>query len=209
MIKVAIIEDDLRYRYALSRSLDLTSDILVKCLWDNVEAANRQIIDLHVDVVLVDIDLSGTTGIDLIKALKRKSPTIQFLALAILDDDETVFEVLRAGASGYILKNDGFEVIIQGIRAVVNGGVPMNSKIARKVISFFHNEPERKEDVLLTAREKEVLRYLSLGRLYKEVAADLNISITTVKKHVSHIYSKLEAQNRTEAINKWVLMNKH
>lgn len=203
MISVGIIEDELQFRNALEYILKITPDISVTGIWADAETAIRQIPRLLPDVVLVDIGLPGISGIECIAKLKKTNPAVCFIILTMFEDDEHVFEALKAGASGYLLKGDGPEFILQGIREIMNGGAPMSWKIARKVIDFFHHAAVKNNNTVLTLREKEVLTLLSKGKMYKEVASELSITLATTKKHINNIYFKLEVQNRTEAINKW------
>jgi DNA-binding NarL/FixJ family response regulator len=151
----------------------------------------------------MDINLPGINGIDCIRQVKGKAPTTQFMMFTVYENDEKVFEALKAGASGYLLKNTGLVQLIEALKELHNGGSPMSSNIARKLVTVFREE---KKDITpvekLSNRENEILQLLSKGLLYKEIADKLSISVNTVRQHIHKIYEKLHVQNRTEAINK-------
>src|SRR6185436_13561399 len=159
--------------------------------------------ELQPDVVLMDINLPGKNGIDCVRELVEKIPATQFMMCTVYDDDDNIFEALRAGATGYLLKRTSPAQILEAIRDLREGGSPMSGEIARRVVESLHkkNQPAAATEIL-TQREKEILDYLSKGFLYKEIAAELFISMDTVKKHIHNIYEKLQVQTRTEALNK-------
>lgn len=163
--------------------------------------------DLKPDVVLMDINLgSEETGIDVVRTLKPQVPGTNFMMCTVYEEDEKIFEALSAGASGYILKKTAPVRLLEAIRELYQGGAPMSSQIARKVVAAFQNKPvNNNESELgqLSNREKEILEQLSKGLMYKEIAAELFISPETVRKHVYHIYEKLHVTNRIEAVNKY------
>jgi DNA-binding NarL/FixJ family response regulator len=156
----------------------------------------------------MDINL-GTpeNGIDVVRVLKPRIPAINFMMCTVYEEDEKIFEALSAGASGYILKKTNPARLLDAIRELYDGGAPMSSQIARKVVAAFQqqsdnsNEPQNLD--MLTAREKEILEFLSRGLMYKEIAAQLFLSPETVRKHVYHIYEKLHVNNRVAAVNKF------
>ncbi|WP_284652143.1 response regulator [Flavobacterium terrisoli] len=201
MIAVCIIEDIPEIQHGLKAVIDNDARFsLVRC-FDNAEDAIRKLPKLQPDVVITDINLPQQSGIDCIHQVKAKCPEMQFIMFTIYEDNDQVFEALKAGANGYILKNTTPEKIIESLLELHEGGSPMSPKIARKVLSTF-NSSKNSVDTLISAREKEVLELLSKGFLYKEIADKLNISFSTVKRHLNHIYQKLQVQNKTEAINK-------
>jgi DNA-binding NarL/FixJ family response regulator len=157
------------------------------------------------DILLIDLGLPKMSGIEVIQQLKSDIPGLQFLVLTIRENDEDVFNALKAGASGYMLKTDSPSNIIEAIRELYDGGAPMTTQIARKVVNFFGSghKKEGPYDHLLTTREKEILHLLSGGKFYKEIASELHISIETVKSHCHNIYEKLHVSTRTEALNKY------
>ena len=201
MITVCIIEDILEIQHGLKSIIESdTRFTLLKC-FDNAEDAIAQLPKLLPDVVITDINLPQKSGIDCIIQVKAKCEEMQFIMFTIYEDNDQVFEALKAGANGYILKNTAPEKIIEALFELYEGGSPMSPKIARKVLSSFTNA-KTSVHALLTNREKEVLELLSKGFLYKEIADKLSISFSTVKRHLNHIYQKLQVQNKTEAINK-------
>jgi len=151
----------------------------------------------------MDISLPGMTGIECIRQVKDKSPNTQFMMFTVYENDEKVFEALKAGASGYLLKNTGLVQLVESIKELYSGGSPMSANIARKLVTVFREQQKETSLVdVLSHRENEILQLLAKGLLYKEIAEQLAISVSTVRQHIHHIYEKLHVQNRTEAINK-------
>jgi len=204
-ISIGIVEDDPLYRQALESMFTISTEFKLTGVWRDAESAIREIPRTPPDIALIDTHLSGMNGIDCIRQLKKINPSIQFLVFTgYEEDDETIIETLKAGATGYLLKSDGPELLIKSIKELHAGGSPMSRSIARKIISFFSRPTmQNGKDHPLTMREEEVLALLAEGKMYKEVAAWLGITMETTKKHVKHIYNKLEVQNRMEAVNKW------
>src|SRR5690606_5586502 len=167
------------------------------------EAAISQIPALKPNVVLMDINLgSDESGIDCVRILKQEIPDTNFMMCTVYEEDEKIFEALSAGASGYILKKTAPARLLEAIRELYQGGAPMSSQIARKVVAAFQSKTGKAEQNSglseLSNREKEILEQLSRGLMYKEIAAELFISAETVRKHVYHIYEKLHVTNRIE-----------
>ncbi len=202
MITICIIEDLIEIQKGLQSIIDSDSRFKLLKSFENAEDAIAQLPLLNPDIVLTDINLPGKSGIDCITEIKNKIPDTQFIMFTIYEDNDQVFEALKAGASGYILKNTSPEKIIDSLLELNDGGSPMSPKIARKVLSSFNVITKNNVNDLISKREKEVLELLSKGFLYKEIADKLNITLSTVKRHLNHIYQKLQVQNRTEAINK-------
>jgi DNA-binding NarL/FixJ family response regulator len=200
MINVAIVEDIADYREALIHLISHTNDLNFLKAYKNAEDAKQELVSLQPDVVLVDINLPGMSGIQLVDYLSKHSPKIFLLICTVYSDDEKVFQALKAGAHGYILKTTVPEKIIEAIFEVVNGGAPMSSQVARKVVQTFR---KKEVDLHLTDRECQVLELLAKGLLYKEIAAQLEVSHETIRKHCFNIYEKLHVHNRTEALNKY------
>src|SRR5262249_37301345 len=151
------------------------------------------------ELVVMDISLPGMSGIECIRKVKQLCPGTQFMMFTVYEDDEKVFEALKAGASGYMLKKHGSPKIIEALKELYTGGSPMSADIARKVVNIFHEQnPDNTVSSILTNRENDVLRLLAKGLLYKEIATQLNISNNTIKQHIHNIYEKMHVQNRTE-----------
>ena len=202
MITICIIEDIIDIQKGLKAIIESDDRFeLLKC-FNNAEDAIEELPNLLPNVVITDINLPQKTGIDCVHEIKHDFPNIQFIMFTIYEDNDQVFEALKAGASGYILKNTLPEKIVEAIVELNDGGSPMSPKIARKVLSSFNENNNNPVNELISKREQEVLELLSKGFLYKEIADKLNISLSTVKRHLNHIYTKLQVQNKTEAVNK-------
>ena len=205
MIHVSIAEDLPEIRSALERLIREQKDmVLASSSSDGAEAA-ASIINAQPDVVIMDINMPGISGIECIRKIKADCPGTEFMIFTIYENDEKIFDAMAAGASGYMLKKTPPEKMVEAIKELHNGGSPMSSMVARKVISHF-NENKNKASDCLTNKENEILVLLSKGFLYKEIAAKLSITVGTVTQHIHNIYEKLHVTNKTEAINK---MNKH
>lgn len=207
-ISVCIVDDNSDLRNALEEIVEMSEGYRCVGTIGTAEEAISQIPILRPDVVLMDINLGGTqSGIDCVKALKQQVPATNFMMCTVYEEDEKIFEALSAGASGYILKKTAPARLLESIRELYQGGAPMSSQIARKVVAAFQKKQGAKtgHDELdeLSNREKEILEQLSKGLMYKEIAAELFISPETVRKHVYHIYEKLHVTNRIEAVNKY------
>ncbi|NII23580.1 response regulator transcription factor [Pseudoflavitalea sp. X16] len=210
-ISICIVDDNKDIRSALEQIILMSDGYQLLGSVGSAEEAMQQIPLLSPDIVLMDINLGeGESGIDCVRHLKAEHPDILFMMCTVYEDDEKIFEALTAGASGYILKKTAPHKLLEAIRELQEGGAPMSSQIARKVVgAFMHNKPVEKEAPeasslsVLSNREKEILELLARGMLYKEIAASLFISQETVRKHVYHIYEKLHVNNRVEAINKF------
>lgn len=202
MIQVAIVEDIREIKEGLELLIDSSEGFRCIKTYSNAEEAMADLPQINPDVVLMDINLPGINGIEAVRSLKPKIPATQFIMSTVYEDDENIFESLKAGASGYLLKKTAPSKILESITEVYNGGSPMSSQIARKVIGSFQQKNSIDDSNLLTQREKEILKLLARGLRYKEIAAELTISIDTVRTHTRHIYEKLQVQSRIEAINK-------
>ena len=196
-IHIAIVEDDNEIRQTLQLILDGSAGFACKYAFADAESAIASIPDLPVDVVLMDIDLPGKSGIEATRELRKRIGEIDFIMLTVQSDDDSIFESLCAGASGYLLKDTNPADLLVHIKEVHEGGSPMSSQIARRIINSF-----RIIDNPLADRETEVLKLLSQGLNYKDVAETMFLSPHTVKTHIKNIYSKLHVNNRAEAIYK-------
>ena len=204
MIRVAIVEDIKDIREGIASILDISEGFSCVHKFQSGEIAVETLKKDPVDVVLMDINLPGISGIECIKQLKSVSSTMQFMMCTVYEDDEHIFNALKAGATGYILKKTEPGKLLDAIKDLYEGGSPMNAQIARKVIgSFQHINPTTSVTLeLLTSREKELLHLFAKGIRYKEIADQLFLSTDTVRTHIRNIYRKLEVQSRMEAINK-------
>jgi DNA-binding NarL/FixJ family response regulator len=207
MITIAIVEDNDPFRNGLEAIIQSQNEMVLAGSYESAEKALLALPDNPTDIVISDINLPGMRGTNLILQLKIKMPQTQFMVCSIHDDDDTVFEAMKYGASGYILKNPVTgDDIIRAIYDLYNGGSPMSPFIARKVISSFQKPAESNENSMLSVREKEVLELLAKGLIYKEIADKLGVSHETVKKHLKNIYQKLHVQNKIEALKKMRLL---
>jgi DNA-binding NarL/FixJ family response regulator len=202
MIKVAIIEDVKNIREGLQWLIDGSGVLSCSETFSSAEDAIQNIPHILPDVVLMDIHLPGISGIEAVKQLKAQFPSMQFIMSTIYEDDESIFESLKAGATGYLLKKTPAAKIIEAITEVYNGGSPMSAQIARKVVAVFQKKNPIDASTELTPREKEILKGLSKGLRYKEIAIEMHVGVETVRSHTRHIYEKLQVQSRMEAINK-------
>lgn len=202
-ISIVIVEDLNEVREGLKQFLSLNPEFKVLDTFQTGEEAAFAIPKLQPNIVIMDISLPGMSGIECIRLVRDKSPATQFMMFTVYENDEKVFEALKAGASGYLLKNTGLIEMVQSLEELYSGGSPMSSNIARKLVTVFREkETENLPVKSLSKRENEVLQFLSRGLLYKEIADQVGISTATVRQHIHKIYEKLHVQNRTEAINK-------
>ena len=202
MITVCIIEDIPEIQKGLEYIIESDERFILLRSFSDAEQAIKELPELVPNIVIADINLPGKSGIECVLAIKSVLPAIQFIMFTIYDDNDQVFEAIKAGANGYILKNTPPEKILESLVDLSEGGSPMTAKIARKVIANMQKSETTTHIDELTQRENEVLALLSKGFLYKEIADRLSIATSTVKRHVSHIYQRLQVQNKTEAINK-------
>ena len=202
-ISVAIVEDLDAVRNGLKDFISLSTDFLVVGVFKTGEEAFAELPKITPDIVIMDISLPGMNGIECIRRVKDKSPGTQFMMFTVYENDEKVFEALKAGASGYLLKNTGLLEIVESVKELYDGGSPMSANIARKLVNLVRDTGKETAFMdVLSNREKEILQLLAKGLLYKEIANQLQITTGTVRVHIHKIYEKLHVQNRTEAINK-------
>lgn len=202
MITVTIVDDNEDIRDGLQTLINSNDNFNCEFSYGNGRDAVDGLITNPTDVVLMDINMPVMNGIEAVKKLKELGSKSLFIMSTIYEDDENIFLSLKAGASGYILKKTEPVKILEAITDVFAGGSPMNSQIARKVIASFQKEDPIDSHDKLTNREKEILKELSKGLRYKEIAASLHISMETVRSHARKIYEKLQVQSRLEALNK-------
>lgn len=208
-ITVCIVDDTNDIRHALEQIVQLSDDFTLVGSFTSGEDALSHIPRLQPNVVLMDINLGGISGIECVRRLKPDNWNVSFMMCTVYEEDEKIFEALSAGASGYILKKTSPAKLLDAIRELNEGGAPMTSLIARKVVAAFQQPAKEEKGTghahlsTLSNREMEILEQLSKGLLYKEIAALLYISQETVRKHVYHIYEKLHVNNRIEAVNRF------
>ncbi|MEO8404296.1 MAG: response regulator transcription factor [Chitinophagaceae bacterium] len=201
-IKVCIVEDLIDVRDGMTNKLNQDESFEVVASFADAEKAARELPAWQPDIIIMDINLPGMNGIECIKLVKPLCPQSQFIMFTIYEDDEKVFEALTAGASGYLLKKTPLSKFSELLLELHDGGSPMSTQIARKVINRMRHHESKDTIDELSKRENEVLQLLSKGMLYKEIALKLDVTISTIKQHIHNIYGKMHVQNRTEALNK-------
>ena len=200
---IAIIEDDDEIRHYLAEQVRMHIDVERLETFADAESALQQLSVYPVELAMFDVELPGMNGIECMRRLKVIHPRMQGMMLTVYDNSDTIFEALKAGASSYILKNTPPEKIMEAVQDLYNGGSPISSQIARKVIEAFQVKQNANEIFQqLTRREQEMLEQLSKGFRYKEIADKLFISIETVRTHIRNIYEKLQVNSRIEALKK-------
>ncbi|HEY0978561.1 MAG TPA: response regulator transcription factor [Flavobacteriales bacterium] len=204
-IRVSIVEDDTVIRETLRSLFIFEPDMQAFTVHSTAEDALLRLGGSCPDVVVMDINLPGASGIDCVRQLRDRCTEAQFLMYTVHDDDHRVFEALKAGANGYILKSSTPDQILEAIRELVAGGSPMSAPVARRLVQQFRPVQERNNlsDVALSERERSVLELLAQGLLYKEIGDRLGITVGTIKQHIHRIYEKMHVQNRTEAVNRY------
>ena len=203
MVKVAIVEDNQTTREGLKTIIDLSPGYRCVCVCRTAEEALGLIPKHQPDVVLMDIQLPKISGVECVARLKELMPQIQVIMVTVYQDPDRIFRALRAGASGYLLKRATPEMVLNAIREVQHGGVPMSAEIARKVIGYFQTQPVAAPEVeKLSPRELEILNLIAPGFSNKEIADRLGISIESIRWHLKNIYHKLHVHSRTEAASK-------
>lgn len=200
---IAIIEDDEKVRHYLAEQIQLHIDVGDLRVFRDAETALIELTAEPVEIALFDVNLPGMNGIDCIQRLKMLHPRMQMMVLTVYDNPDTIFNALKAGATSYLLKTTASEKILEAIAEVQQGGSPISSQIARKVIEAFAVREKTNEYFQeLSRREQEMLEHLSKGYRYKEIADKLFISVETVRTHIRHIYEKLQVNNRAAALKK-------
>jgi len=203
MIRVAIIEDQRDIREGLCELIDGTEDLRCTAAFGSVEEMLPRIGSDVPEVVLVDIELPGKSGIEGIRLLKQRYAEIVLVVLTVFDDDQRIFQAVCAGASGYLLKKTPAPRLLQGIRDAAEGGSPMSPEIAARVLALFRQiRPEPVADHDLTPHEIRVLKLLVDGHNYKTAAVELGVSVNTISFHMRRIYEKLHVHSKSEAVAK-------
>ena len=204
--RISIVEDDAGVRAGLVRLFNETREFQCISSYPSAETALARLPAEKPDVILMDINLPGRSGIECVRQLKDRDPSVLVLMLTVYEDTEQVFKALQAGATGYLLKRTPPMQLLEAVREVMEGGAPITSHIARKVVEAFHAPPAGKtpgEMSELSQREREVLDLLAKGFLIKEIADKLGVGFGTVRTYVRRIYEKLHVQSRSQAIAKY------
>lgn len=201
-VEIVIVEYLEETRIRLTQMIAADPELAILGWYNNSEDATKAIAASQPDIVIIDIIQPGINGIQCIARIKPIFPEIQFVVFTDYEDDDKVFESLKAGASGYLLKNTKPDELVNGLKELSKGGSPLTASIARKLVTFFQQQQIAVVSKHLSDREKEVLQLLGQGLLYKEIAKKLSISPNTVRQHIHNLYEKLHVQNRVEAINK-------
>jgi DNA-binding NarL/FixJ family response regulator len=206
MINIAIVEDNAQYRTAISIIMQLNENFRLIHKLENCDEMIGLFEVEKPDVVLMDIDMPGMNGIQGVWEIKKQFPEIKVIMLTVFEDEEKIFGAIKAGANGYLLKKDSPQKILDAIDAVHKGESPMNGVIAAKVLEYFQHRQARSNELdqsNLTAREKEILKLLIQGNSYKEIAANIFISVETLNSHIKNIYRKLNVHSRSELSAKY------
>ncbi|MCZ4407708.1 response regulator transcription factor [Cryomorphaceae bacterium 1068] len=210
-IRVAVFDDNDDRRMSLKYLIGMLPDMEFVGDFSDATRSVEKVNKSKPDVILMDIEMPGVTGIEAVSEIKKAFPEVSILMQTIFDDESMIFDALKAGASGYLLKKGTPEKVIEGVREAYQGGAPMSPAIATKVLAFFRNMPnsenddekeEDKPDYGLTVRQKEILTELVNGSSYKMIAATMNISYNTVNTHIRHVYEKLHVHSLGEAVAK-------
>ena len=203
MAKIGIIEDNKKIRQLIQRYLDMQDGMECSIAVESVEEM-LEYLDSYSkpDVLLMDIQLPGMSGIEGMKVFQERFPEIEIIMLTVYHDSHKIFDSLKAGASGYLLKHTSLPEIKEAIDLLLSGGAPMSPQIARKVITHFNESGQKKSESNLTAREQDIVNGLVDGLSYKMIADRLNISIDTVRAHIRNMYKKLHVNSKAEVIAK-------
>jgi DNA-binding NarL/FixJ family response regulator len=204
-INIAIVDDDADMRRTLHAILQRQANMRCVGTFGSAESAIVDIPKLKPELVLMDINLPGISGVECVRTLSQQMPGLLIVMLTVYDDDDDVFNSLAAGASGYLLKPVRAQALVEAIEEVYAGGAPMSTKIARRVVQAFKKPVQAPNEVAdLTVREREVLDLLAKGFQSKEIATELTMSYWTVETHVAHIYQKLHVRSRAQAVAKYL-----
>jgi len=203
-ISVSIVEDDGGVRDSLARLLRQTKDMRLLAIYACAETALSEVPRVRPDILLMDINLPAMNGIECVGKLHSLDPSLRVIMLTVYESPEQIFDALRAGAIGYVLKQRPAGELLEAIRDAHQGGSPMSSQIARKVVQFFQTGGQAGVGSQLSAREVEVLKLLSQGHLIKEIAEQLGISFVTVRTYIRRIYEKLHVHSRSQAVARFL-----
>jgi DNA-binding NarL/FixJ family response regulator len=203
MIKVMLYEDNPQLREGLTMLIDGSDGFTVLASYKNCDNVTDEVDAWKPDVILMDIDMPGTNGIEGLKRIRAKNSDVKILMLTVFDDNKNVFEAIRSGANGYVLKKTPPAKLLEYIEEAASGGAPMTASIATQVLKMFSQvNTTQNEDYNLSDREKQVLQLLVDGYSYKMIASEMFISIDTVRSHIKKIYEKLHVNSKSEAVAK-------
>ena len=201
-IGLVIYEDNVRLRESLELLLGTDTGFTIVGAFSDCQAVDKQMEALAPEIVIMDIDMPGMTGIEGVRRIKSAYPDIRVIMYTVFDDDNRIFDCICNGADGYLLKNTSPLKLVQALEEVSAGGIPMSPFVAQKVFQYFRTAKQGRESFNLTPRETEILEWLVRGNSYKMIADKSSISIDTVKKHLQNIYHKLHVNCGTEAVAK-------
>ena len=199
---ILIYEDNTVLRESINSLIDFSKDFVLLGSFENAIKSEEQVKALKPELILMDIDMPGLTGIEAVKRIRKFNEDVHIIMLTVFEESETVLNAIFAGASGYLLKKHLTDRLISSMHEVLKGGAPMSPSVARLVIANMHTSTAAKNKYDLTAREKEILTSLSEGSSYKIIAEKYFISIDTVRSHLKNIYKKLHVHSQTEAVAK-------
>lgn len=201
-LSVLIFEDNTPLRESISSLITAKEGMELLGAFENVLSVKEKVTTHKPDLILMDIDMPGMSGIEAVKEIRQSNIQTPIIMLTVFDDNTHVLDAIRAGASGYLLKKHLSTKLYDSIEEVLAGGAPMSPSVARMVIASMHQKPQVENTYQLTSREKEILTSLSKGNSYKLIAAQFEISIDTVRTHIKKIYEKLHVHSQTEAVSK-------
>jgi DNA-binding NarL/FixJ family response regulator len=201
-LSVLIYEDNPLLRESVSTMIQSNREFKLEAGFEHVLNVEAEVRSYNPDVILMDIDMPGMSGIEAVKKIRKFNNTVPIIMLTVFDDNTHVFEALQSGASGYLLKKHISTKLFDAIQEVLDGGAPMSPSIARMVLASMQQKPAVENPYQLTAREKEILTSLSKGNSYKLIASEFGISIDTVRTHIKKVYEKLHVHSQTEAVSK-------
>ncbi len=200
-IRVGLVEDNLDLVQSITTKLGMFDDVVLVFTAKNGIEVIDALKDHEVDLLLMDINMPAMNGIEATSRIRKQYPDIKIIIHTVFDDNDKIFESILAGASGYLLKDEKPERLIEGMEEAMEGGAPMSRSIAAKALQLIRKtSDEKRKDYNLTRRELEILNALANGQTYQEIALDLHISPKTVRKHIENIYQKLQVHNKVDAV---------